>query len=321
MVDLLGRCLRAAGRLQEAESLLTTGGRRPGAAPRRRPPGRRRVALEPRGRGPEARRLRLLPGRLRRRVGRARLRRGAVPAGAGRRFDRDARTPPEVTLTALRNLGDCLVENGKPSQAAPVLGRVVQLRERLGLPLLGCVEDHAAMLHDAGEHAAARARRTGGPWRAQKAFGSESVDALPARENLAALLWDAGKAGGRSPSIGLYWSGWRRSSAARTPTPRRRATTSARCSSSSGARDEARPLLARALEGRRAYTRRRPPRRRRSRSAARGRPRAARAGPGAPPAVDAPLDGRGEPAVEAAAGVFCRRAEAPRPGNLCDIVF
>ena len=34
---------------------------------------------------------------------------------------------------------------------------------------------------------------------AQKAFGAESVDALPARENLAALLWDAGKAGEAEP--------------------------------------------------------------------------------------------------------------------------
>ena len=114
-------------------------------------------------------------------------------------FDRDARTPPETTLTALRNLGDCLVENGKPSQAAPVLGRVVQLRERLGLPLLGCVEDHAAMLHDAGKHAAAEAPYRRALVLAQKAFGSESVDALPARENLAALLWDAGKAGEAEP--------------------------------------------------------------------------------------------------------------------------
>ena len=131
-----------------------------------------------------------------------------------------------------------------------MLGRVVRLRERLGLPLLGCVEDHAAMLHDAGEHAAAEAPYRRALAMAQKAFGAESVDNAAARENLAALLWDAGKAKRRA-SGGLYWSSWRRSSAARTPTPRRRATTSAGARPSSGA-GTARPLLAGA-GGARAY--------------------------------------------------------------------
>ena len=226
-------------------------------------------------------------------------------------FDRDARTPPETTLTALRNLGDCLVENGKPSQAAPVLGRVVQLRERLGLPLLGCVEDHAAMLHDAGKHAAAEAPYRRALALAQKAFGSESVDAIPARENLAALLWDAGKAGEAEPQ---YPDCTRAAGGARRRrAPRRRggAPRPRRGARRARARGRGAPTPRAGAGGLRGVLRRRPPRRRRSRSAARGRPRAARAGPGAPPAVDA-SQGPREPAVEGAAGVFWR-PEAPRP--------
>ena len=154
MVDLLGRCLGVAGRLQEAESLLRLAA---GGLARHLGDDHPAVGAS----------LSNLAAVVQKR-GACAYYRGDYADASGARdyaealyrralgvFDRDARTPPETTLTALRNLGDCLVENGKPSQAAPVLGRVVQLRERLGLPLLGCVEDHAAMLHDAGEHAAA----------------------------------------------------------------------------------------------------------------------------------------------------------------------
>ena len=315
MVDLLGRCLSAAGRLQEAESLLRLAA---GGLARHLGDDHPAVGAS----------LSNLAAVVQKR-GACAYYRGDYADASGARdyaealyrralgvFDRDARTPPETTLTALRNLGDCLVENGKPSQAAPVLGRVVQLRERLGLPLLGCVEDHAAMLHDAGKHAAAEAPYRRALALAQKAFGSESVDAIPARENLAALLWDAGKAGEAEPEYRIVLERLEALVGGAHPDAAAARHDLGEVLVELGRGDEARPLLARALEGARGVLRRRPPRRRRSRSAARGRPRAARAGPGAPPAVDA-SQGPREPAVEGAAGVFWRAGGAAALVNLC----
>ena len=252
MVDLLGRCLSGAGQLQEAEGLLRLAA---GGLARKLGDDHPAVGAS----------LSNLAAVVQKR-GACAYYRGDYADASGARdyaealyrralgvFDRDARTPPATTLTALRNLGDCLVENGKPAQAAPVLGRVVQLRERLGLPLLNCVEDHAAMLHDAGKYGEAEALYRRALALAQEAFGAESVDALPARENLAALLWDAGKAGEAEPEYRIVLERLEALVGGAHPDAAAARHDLGEVLVELGRGDEARPLLARALEGYGAY--------------------------------------------------------------------
>ena len=253
MVDLLGRCLGAAGRLQEAESLLRLAA---GGLARHLGDDHPAVGAS----------LSNLAAVVQKR-GACAYYRGDYADASGARdyaealyrralgvFDRDAQTPPQTTLTALRNLGDCLVENGKPSQAAPVLGRVVQLRERLGLPLLGCVEDHAAMLHDAGS------RRGGGAVPAGPGIGAKGLrfrerrrDTRPGEPRGAAVgRREGGRGGARVSDYTGAAGGARRRRAPRrrggAPRPRRgagRARARGRCAPTCRALEDARGVLRR----------------------------------------------------------------------------
>ena len=169
-------------------------------------------------------------------------------------FDRDARTPPGTDVDRAaepRRLPRG--ERQAVAGGARARARGPAPRASWALPLLGCVEDHAAMLHDAGKHAAAEAPYRRALALAQKAFGSESVDALPARENLAALLWDAGKAGEAEPEYRIVLERLEALVGGAHPDAAAACHDLGEVLVELGRGDEARPLLARALEGYGAY--------------------------------------------------------------------
>ena len=239
--------------------------------------------------GPEARRLRLLPGRLRRRVGRARLRRGAVPAGAGRlrprRADAARDDVDRCGTSATASWRTASRAGGARAQArGPARERLNSRSWAASRTTRPCSTTPASTPR--------RRRRTGRAlnWLRKPSVPRASTRYPPGRTRGAAV--DAGKAGEAGPSTGLYWSGWRRSSAAGTPTPRRRATTRR------GARRARRGTKAPTLRGRwrpRGVLRCRPPHAVASKRGSR-RPRAARAGPGHRPRPR--TAGPREPAVE-----------------------
>ena len=88
---------------------------------------------------------------------------------------------------------------------------------------------------------------------AQEAFGAESVDAAPARENLAALLWDAGKAGEAEPEYRIVLERLEALVGGAHPDAAAACHDLGEVLVELGRGDEARPLLARALEGYGAY--------------------------------------------------------------------
>ena len=252
-MDFLGRCLGAAGEVREAESLLRRavgglarclGGDHPAVGA-----SLSNLAAVVQKRGATAYRC------------------GDYASASGARnyaealyrralgvFDRDPHTPPPTTLTALRNLGDCLVENGKPAAAAPVLGRVVRLRERLegdATSLLPCVEDYAAMLHDAGNHADAEKQYRRALQLSERAFG-DSLDAIPARENLGALLWDSGQVAAAESEYREVLARLERLFDGAHPDAAATCHDLGEVLVELGRAEEGRPFLARALEGYRA---------------------------------------------------------------------